>query len=60
MNINEAIEILTKWRNEESIDDEEKLHQAEALSIEALKRILEYRETITPKGIWLLLGETDE
>ena len=43
MTIDKAIAILARWREEESVDNEVELHEAEALGIEALKVIKEFR-----------------
>jgi len=60
MKLEEAIEILTKWREEESVDDEVELHKAEALSIEALEAIIVLRDDPMLGADEPLPGETEE
>lgn len=58
MKIERAIEVLIKWREEESVDDEAELHEAEQLGIEALKRLKEHREDQMDITYRALPGET--
>lgn len=58
MNLEKAIEIKEEMHSLGIAPYDEESTKADRLSIEALKRIKEYREHITPKGIWLLPGET--
>ncbi|MBA7661270.1 hypothetical protein ES703_69285 [subsurface metagenome] len=53
-----AIEILTKWREPETVDDAEQLHEARELGIEAMKRIQRQRKLTIPVNQPLLPGET--
>lgn len=59
MKLEEAIEILTKWREEESVDCEEELHKAEQLGIEALNSVQRSRLIFPDVEVNRLPGETD-
>lgn len=60
MNIGKAIEILTKWREEEYVDDAEELHKAEQLGIEALKLVRQLQAIPGRRESFRLPGETKD
>lgn len=58
MNIQKAIEIKEIYYKGGVTPNYSDYQKADRLSIEALKRIQEYRESITPRCRWMLPGET--
>lgn len=60
MKLEKAIEILTKWKEPESVDAEEELAKAVKLGIEALKRLQMLRGYSMTQVDTRLPGETKE
>lgn len=59
MTIDEAIMILTMWSKDGEVEDSDKLHEAENLALEALKRVKWQREKYQKTSYRLLPGETE-